>query len=337
MGSDSSPHSTTANPIASPSIRRHRRHRFHATVVAALRDRFGLEKRPVKVHEPSSCSASSKTICSEAMGIDVRASRAPPSSASWFATGNPGGSGDSKCSSRGIQHHRRRERRHADLPEGDTTVSPSGRMPKGGYFFDSIIRQEPIDEERLNPEDNLEEFSQSTMSRPSTFCAACPRRAAASRLALSPACQRHRVRRHRPVPGPFEASQRAFATSPNGTFPPRARRDYIQHGVLPNSAISRSRTSKRSTRRWAATSTQSTFAAPISARKNPPSARPRLRRTLAALLPADQRMGPPEHSWKTFKHSCGSVIKMFDPLFMDADSISSIRCNARRPEWNPNI
>ena len=43
-------------------------------------------------------------------------------------------------------------------PEGDTTVPPSGRMPKGGYFFDCIIRQEPFDEEHLNPEDNLEEF-----------------------------------------------------------------------------------------------------------------------------------------------------------------------------------
>jgi len=43
-------------------------------------------------------------------------------------------------------------------PEGDTSAAPSGRMPKGGYFFDAIIRQEPIDEDELNPEDNLEEF-----------------------------------------------------------------------------------------------------------------------------------------------------------------------------------
>ncbi|MBM4092176.1 MAG: methyltransferase, partial [Planctomycetes bacterium] len=43
-------------------------------------------------------------------------------------------------------------------PEGDTSVPPSGHMPKGGYFFDSIVRQEPIDDSRLNPEDNLEEF-----------------------------------------------------------------------------------------------------------------------------------------------------------------------------------
>ena len=44
-------------------------------------------------------------------------------------------------------------------PEGDTTAPPSGHMPAGGYFFDSIIRQPPIDEDRLDPADNLEEFA----------------------------------------------------------------------------------------------------------------------------------------------------------------------------------
>lgn len=54
-----------------------------------------------------------------------------------------------------------REDENGDLlifPEGDTSVPPSGRMPKGGWFFDTIIRQEPIDDARLNVEDNLEEF-----------------------------------------------------------------------------------------------------------------------------------------------------------------------------------
>jgi len=44
-------------------------------------------------------------------------------------------------------------------PEGDKSAPPSGRMPKGGFHFDSIIRQEPIDEDKLDPCDNLEEFS----------------------------------------------------------------------------------------------------------------------------------------------------------------------------------
>ena len=43
-------------------------------------------------------------------------------------------------------------------PEGDTSVAPSAKMPAGGYFFDSIIRQQPLDESKLDPADNLEEF-----------------------------------------------------------------------------------------------------------------------------------------------------------------------------------
>ncbi len=43
-------------------------------------------------------------------------------------------------------------------PEGDRHASPSAKMPKSSYFFDAIIRQEPIIEDRLNPEDNLEEY-----------------------------------------------------------------------------------------------------------------------------------------------------------------------------------
>ncbi len=43
-------------------------------------------------------------------------------------------------------------------PEDDKSAPPSGRMPKGGFYFDAIIRQPPIDDDNLNVEDNLEEF-----------------------------------------------------------------------------------------------------------------------------------------------------------------------------------
>jgi len=44
-------------------------------------------------------------------------------------------------------------------PQGDKSVPASSRMPKGGFYFDAIVRQEPIVEAKLNPEDNLEEFA----------------------------------------------------------------------------------------------------------------------------------------------------------------------------------
>lgn len=43
-------------------------------------------------------------------------------------------------------------------PGNDRSAAPSGRMPAGGYFFDAIIRQQPVDEDNLNPADNTEEF-----------------------------------------------------------------------------------------------------------------------------------------------------------------------------------
>jgi hypothetical protein len=43
-------------------------------------------------------------------------------------------------------------------PEGDRSAPPSGKMPSGGFYFDTLIRQPPLDDDRLDPEDNLQEF-----------------------------------------------------------------------------------------------------------------------------------------------------------------------------------
>jgi hypothetical protein len=50
---------------------------------------------------------------------------------------------------------------NGDIPMyacGDNAYPPCARMPKGGFYFDSTVRQKPIDEDRLRVEDNLEEF-----------------------------------------------------------------------------------------------------------------------------------------------------------------------------------
>jgi len=43
-------------------------------------------------------------------------------------------------------------------PEGDRSAPPSGHLPKDGFYFDTIVRQPPIDDATLKLEDNLEEF-----------------------------------------------------------------------------------------------------------------------------------------------------------------------------------
>jgi len=50
---------------------------------------------------------------------------------------------------------------NGDIPMwagGDRSYEPSAIMPKGGFYFDSIIRQKPFDEDNPNWRDNTEEF-----------------------------------------------------------------------------------------------------------------------------------------------------------------------------------
>jgi hypothetical protein len=42
-------------------------------------------------------------------------------------------------------------------PKGDRSAPPSGRMPRNGFYFDSIVRQEPIDEPKLDPREWAEQ------------------------------------------------------------------------------------------------------------------------------------------------------------------------------------
>jgi hypothetical protein len=43
-------------------------------------------------------------------------------------------------------------------PQGDLSVPPSAKMPKDSYFWDAVNRQQPIDDNKLDPMDNCEEF-----------------------------------------------------------------------------------------------------------------------------------------------------------------------------------
>jgi len=136
----------------------------HVGVVASLRRALGLDKpgEPVKVLDPYQMLGEVAPDLTEALGIDVVNLWGPKcffgfENADWkpwrtfdgtdvlvpgkFNT-EPEPDGDILM-----------------YPQGDKSVPASARMPKGGFYFDSIIRQKPIDEAKLNPADNLEEFT----------------------------------------------------------------------------------------------------------------------------------------------------------------------------------
>ncbi|MDR3793344.1 MAG: uroporphyrinogen decarboxylase family protein [Terracidiphilus sp.] len=133
---------------------------IHVSVVAALRDYYGLDKHPVRVSEPGQMLGTVEEDLERAMGLDVtgvfkRGTKWGVPAENWkpwklngLEVLVPGefnvttdANGDTLA-----------------YPLGDTTLAPSGRMPKDGYFFDSVERQLPFDEDHLDPEENVEEY-----------------------------------------------------------------------------------------------------------------------------------------------------------------------------------
>lgn len=60
-------------------------------------------------------------------------------------------------------------------PEGDKSAPASGHLPAGGFYFDAIVRQPPIDDPTLDVEDNLEEFGPVSDADLAYFAAECAR------------------------------------------------------------------------------------------------------------------------------------------------------------------
>ncbi len=134
---------------------------MHCSCVAALRDHYGLEKRPVKVHEPYQMLGWLDEDLKQALGIDIDGVPGPKTifgfaNHDWRPWRTPW-----RQEVLVSKDFRTTTTCSGDVyiyPEGDITVGPSGHMPRSGFFFDSIIRQPPLDEARLDPADNLEEF-----------------------------------------------------------------------------------------------------------------------------------------------------------------------------------
>ncbi|MEW6073801.1 MAG: uroporphyrinogen decarboxylase family protein [Planctomycetota bacterium] len=136
---------------------------MHVQSVYRLRQGLGLDPpgTPVKIVEPYQNLGEIAPDLAEALGVDVVGVGSPRTMfgfpnedwREWRAFDDtpvlvPAGYNTDPEPNGSVLMH----------PAGDRTAPPSGRMPAGGYYFDAIVRQPPLDEAKLRVEDNLEEF-----------------------------------------------------------------------------------------------------------------------------------------------------------------------------------
>jgi hypothetical protein len=135
---------------------------IHVSCVAALRRHYGLADTPVKVHEPYQMLGLVEAdlldaLGADAVGIAARNTMFGFPNENWREWKTPWG--QTVLVPEKFQTRPAPDGGLHVFPEGDIAAGPSGHMPASGYFFDSVIRQEPIDEDALNPADNCEEFT----------------------------------------------------------------------------------------------------------------------------------------------------------------------------------
>ena len=136
---------------------------MHVSTVYKLRQAFGLDDpgTPVKVIEPYQMLGEIKSDLIAALGIDV---------VGVMGTGTPFGfklegwkewtgfDGTPTLVPAGFNTVPEPNGDLLMYPQGDQSSPASGRMPRGGFYFDGIIRQPPLDETNLRVEDHLEEI-----------------------------------------------------------------------------------------------------------------------------------------------------------------------------------
>jgi len=136
----------------------------HVSVIANLRKALGLDKpgTPVKVVEPYQMLGEVAADLRDMLAIDTVNLPGPRNHFGFADSGwKPWRTFDGTDVLVADKFNTEPESTGDILqyPQGDKSVPPSGRMPKGGFYFDDIIRQEPIDDAKLDPADNLEDFA----------------------------------------------------------------------------------------------------------------------------------------------------------------------------------
>lgn len=135
---------------------------IHVQTISQLRRHYGLQRKPIRVIEPFQMLGEVDWELIDSIGIDVIGAWGK-NNMFGFNNHSPFKEWKTPWGQRVMvpRNFNTTTDAKGDIlmyPEGDTSIPPSARMPKTGYFFDAIIRQEPIVEEELDVQNNLEEF-----------------------------------------------------------------------------------------------------------------------------------------------------------------------------------
>lgn len=129
---------------------------IHASSLSRLKKALDINSKPVKIHEPYQLLGEIDLELIEVLDLDVVGIFAKNNffgfaNENWKPWTMPDGT---EVLVPGEFNITKDEQGNQYLhPKGDISAKPSGVLPKGGFYFDAIVRQEPYDPEKLNPKE----------------------------------------------------------------------------------------------------------------------------------------------------------------------------------------
>ncbi len=219
-------------------------------------------------------------------------------------------------------------------PQGDRSAPPSGRMPRGGFYFDVIIHQEPLNEKDLRVEDNLEEFSLFSDQEIEHYRCRADELYTQTDKALVLGVGWLSLGNISRVPGPMLKCPRGIRDVEEWYISLSARRDHLYKIFERQTEINMVNLAKVhaavGNRPTVAYVTGSDFGA-----QNGPFVSPQTYRNL--FLPFHKQVNDWIHrntTWKTFIHSCGSVWALLEDFIAAGfDVLNPVQCSAA--QMNP--
>ena len=303
----------------------------HVSCVANLRDYFGLEKRPVKVHEPYQMLGFIEDDLKDAMGLDVdgffrRKTMLGFPACDWKEWRTP--QGLEVLVPGGFETTVDPEGYILIYPEGDRTAAPSARMPRDGYFFDTIVRQEPIDDDHLNPEDNLEEFQPLTAEEVAEIAADLQIVGRSGRAVMA-TLGGTAFGDIALVPAPFLKKPKGIRDISEWYLSTRARRDYIHTVFSRQCEIALQNLEKLHEVTSARIDTVFVCGTDFGTQTSAFCSESTFRDLYYPYYKQVNDWIHARTAWKTFKHSCGSV-RRFLPAMIEAgfDILNPVQCSA---------
>jgi len=304
---------------------------MHVKVVIALRERFGLERRPVKVHEPYQMLGLVEEDLQRALGLDVEGVFAAETLFGFRNEGWTPWRMDDGTEVLVSRHFKTTKDENGDTliyPKGDPEAPPSGRMPKNGFFFDTIVRQPPVDEAKLDPAENLEEFGPISAADLDYFDAESKRAAATGRgviatfggTALGDIAL---------VPAPFLKNPRGIRDIEEWYVSTLTRRPYVQAVFERQTEVALENLAKLAARVGDRVQAVFICGTDFGTQSSTFCSAETFRRL---YLPYYRKVNDWIHghtAWKAFKHSCGAVEPLI-PAFIEAgfDILNPVQASA---------